>query len=94
MKIYIYNYVLGTSIGWCISTGNNFALLGIFGNVWGYFCLLHLRGVSTDNCWVEVRYATKPTIYRAALTLKDYLEAHVPCPKVEISWCKVNRCYA
>lgn len=53
--------------------------------------MLNLRGVAADNCWVEVRNATKPTIYRAALTLKDYLEAHVPGPKVEISWCKVNR---
>ena len=48
--------------------------------------------MATDNCWVEVRNATKLTIHRAALTLKDYLEAHVPCPKVEISWCRVNRC--
>lgn len=73
---------------------DNFALLGTFGNVQGYFCWLHLRGVATDNCWVEFRNATKSTLHRAALTLKDYLEAHVPSLKVEISWCKVNRCNA
>lgn len=79
MYIYIY-YLLGTSIGWHISTRDNFALLGIFGNVWGYFCLLHLSGVATDNCWVEVRNATKPTIYRAAPHPKRLSGSTCPTP--------------